>query len=63
MRWKAGSESPEKEGLYAAKFFVEGLDKTMKKVAWFDGTAWRFSDGGPEIDAECMGWYPLPEDE
>jgi hypothetical protein len=35
-------------------------------VAWWSGKSlnkWSFKANGEAIDAECLGWYPLPEDE
>ena len=55
-------ESPPKSGPYYCEFCCEGVP--LLDIAWWDNElkTWRFSPNGVTIDAECYGWYPLPED-
>ena len=55
-------ESPPKSGPYYCEFCCEGVP--LLDTAWWDNElkTWRFSPNGVTIDAECYGWYPLPED-
>ena len=54
--WRLGN--PLKKGAYYAKFDVAG--KPCRIAEW-SGWDWRFQ-GGMTIQAECVGWYPLPEE-
>ena len=54
--WHLGN--PPKKGAYYAKFDVAG--KPCRIAEW-SGWDWRFQ-GGMTIQAECVGWYPLPEE-
>lgn len=54
--WRTGN--PAKKGNYYAKFNVAG--KPCRIAEW-SGWDWRFQ-GGMTIQAECIGWYPLPEE-
>ena len=63
LRWIPGAENPPKPMLATVKFCMDGMAKPLHKVAWFDGSTWRFSPGGPEIGMPCAGWCPLPEEE
>lgn len=63
LQYLPGKEPPEKDGqLAVGKFMVPGLEKPlMTIVRWHDGR-WYFNHGAT-IDAECVGWFPLPPDE
>lgn len=63
LQYLPGKEPPTKDGqLAVGKFQVPGFDKTMLTiVCWRDGR-WYFKHGAT-IDAECVGWFPLPPDE
>lgn len=58
-RWNDGK--PPKAGLYYARFEVEG--HTIHNVSVYDSMldAWRFKHGA-KIEADCTGWWPLPEE-
>lgn len=45
----------------AAKFMMPGMDSPMMTIVRWNGSRWTFPKGG-DIEAECVGWYPLPED-
>ena len=54
---------PSKTGLYAAKFECEGY--VMKKLAYYNACLGKFyfdNSCGHSIEAECIGWIPLPKD-
>ncbi len=40
------------------KFSLAGV--TLRKIAHWDGRLWKFPSGSV-IEAECLGWYPIPE--
>ena len=58
-----GMEEPPKSGKYYCRFDCDGA--IIKQLAWWDGVlgTWSFKDGGAKIDAKCLGWFPLPEDD
>ncbi|MBQ4426631.1 MAG: ParB N-terminal domain-containing protein [Oscillospiraceae bacterium] len=52
---------PPKEGTYYCKFDCSGV--ILHQVAvWNSLCKWWAFKKGAKIDAECLGWYPLPED-
>ncbi len=64
--WLPGA--PEKSGPVAARFtFPErgDLGSDLVDLAWYDADTgkYRFSKLGVWIDAECTGWWPVPEKE
>lgn len=61
VKWMDGQ--PSKEGQYVAKFRIKGEDAPpMIKLAFWKNFGWCFNNGAT-IDAECIGWWPIPEDE
>lgn len=61
VKWMDGQ--PSKEGQYVAKFRIMGEDAPpMIKLAFWKNFGWCFNNGAT-IDAECIGWWPIPEDE
>lgn len=54
--WRDGN--PPKAGTYYAKF---DIGKNACRLSEWSGWDWRFM-GGVKIEAQCLGWYPLPED-
>lgn len=59
--WRSGV--PEASGLYAAKFDCDGY--VMKKLAFWDNCLKKFyfdDTRGASIEADCIGWYPVPQD-
>lgn len=57
------TEPPERSRPVYAKFDAEGTE--ICSAAWYDSTLQQyfFKRGGASIDAGCVGWVPLPEDE
>lgn len=62
LRWLPGSEPPTHPTCAVAKFLMEGMTKPLRKIVKWDGCSWTFP-GGSTIDAPCIGWFPLPEDD
>lgn len=62
LQFVSGMEKPPKSGKYYCRFDCDGT--VIKQLAWWDGIlgTWRFRPDGPQIDAKCLGWYPLPEE-
>ena len=56
-------EEPTRSGKYYCRFDCDGA--IIKQLAWWDGVlgTWSFKDGGAKIDAKCLSWFPLPEDD
>ena len=63
LQFVNGMEEPPKSGKYYCRFDCDGA--IIKQLAWWDGVlgTWSFKDGGAKIDAKCLGWFPLPEDD
>lgn len=62
LSWNSGL--PPKTGYYAAVFNCDGYK--MQKLAWFNTCLGKFyfdKSCGHSIEAECIGWYPIPQDE
>ena len=62
LQFVNGQEIPSRAGLYYCRFDCDGT--MIRQVAWWDNDImrWRFNKYGAWIDAECVGWFPLPED-
>lgn len=58
-----GMETPPRAGAYYCKFDCEGT--ILRQVAWWDSGlgVWCFKEHGVKIDAKCLKWFPLPEEE
>ena len=54
---------PPKAGPYYCKFDCDGT--TLRQLAWWDSAlnAWLFKKNGTKINAQCLKWFPLPEDD
>lgn len=64
LQWIPGMEPPPKVGQQAvAKFKVEGMEKPLWTLVEWTGSQWCFRGNGATIEAECVGWFPLPEDQ
>lgn len=64
LEWIPGREQPKKPGQQAvAKFRVDDKDRPRRMIAEWDGSRWRFPNGGATIDAECVFWFPIPGEE
>ena len=57
------TDPPERSRPVYARFDAEGTE--IRSVAWYDHTLQQyfFKRGGASIDAGCVGWVPLPEEE
>lgn len=61
--WIPGDQAPARDRLEAvAKFRVPGMDQPLRRIALWEYGSWRFPNGST-IDAECICWYPLPDEE
>ena len=56
---------PEKSGPVAAKLLLPGCGLTLVRLIWYDNTFDRylFTQNGVSVDAECTGWWPVPEED
>ena len=64
LEWLSGQEHPHKASQQAVgKFLADGMDKPLQMIAEWDGSRWCFPKGGATIDAECVGWFPIPGEE
>ena len=56
---------PKKSGSVVARFAIPNGGPIMVDLCWYDVAAgrYRFSEYGSTIDAECIGWWPVPEKE
>lgn len=61
--WRSGEDAPEPGQEAVAKFLVNGMERTLRMIAEWDGVQWRFPGHGAVIDAECIAWLPLPKEE
>lgn len=61
LQWIAGEEKPRKPTQAVCKFAVDGMEKPMTTLAWWNMSEWTFC-GGAKIDAGCLAWWPVPED-
>ena len=60
--WRKWEEEVPCAPLTAAVQFDVGLDKPHLKLARWNGKEWTFFNGA-KIEAACLRWYPLPEEE
>lgn len=62
LQYLPGKERPTKAGQQAvALFSLDGKDNPMRSIVEWNGSRWCFPGNGATIDAECVGWFPLPE--
>ena len=54
------SGTPEEKTLAWCAFVIDGYEMTSAAVWWPHMGKWCFEHGA-SIDAECVGWYPLPD--
>lgn len=59
--WISGKNAPVEPVDAVAKFKV-GKIVTTSVVRW-NGSSWIFRNTKATVDAECVGWYPLPPDQ
>lgn len=63
LQYIPGQRHPARDGqLAVAKFNAAGLTRPMKSIVCWKKQGWCFLNGAA-IDAECVGWLPLPDDE
>lgn len=66
LKWLPGKELPQKDGQKAvAKFAVPDREEPLERiVVWDEFTrVWQFLHGAGAIECECVGWFPLPEED
>ena len=61
LKWKNPEEKPVAYREVLARFNI-GTDKQKKLLVMWDGEDWCFPNGA-SIEAECVGWWPVPEEE
>lgn len=62
LKWRSPEEKPVAYREVVAKFTLPGMEQVKKMLAMWDGEDWCFPSG-TVIDAECVGWWPVPEEE
>lgn len=62
LRFRSGNEPPEERCLCWCVFDCQGTRITSSAEWWPDRERWSFKNGAL-IDADCVGWYPLPDEE
>jgi len=63
LQYLPGKEPPTKEKqLAVGKFLPPGKGSPLRTVVRWQGGRWCFANGA-SIDAECVGWFPLPDEE
>ena len=62
LQFVKGMECPPSDGKYYCRFDCDGT--VITQVAWWDGfsKSWSFKKAGAKIDAKCIGWFPLPDE-
>lgn len=62
--WLDGRKPPQKDRqLAAVKLSAEGI-YILEVARWSMALReWRYPSGGEIGPAECIGWFPLPDDE
>lgn len=63
LRWRSPQEQPKDGSLAVAKFRVPGAPNPMRSLVQWSGGRWCFPGHGATIDAECIGWWPVPADD
>lgn len=59
--WHSGTEDPSESLEAVAYFAMDGLGP-IKKLAYWNGISWKFSRTGAAIDAQCLRWFPIPNE-
>lgn len=63
LQYLPGKEPPTKEGqLAVGKFMPPGKGSPLRTIVRWQGGRWCFPHGST-IDEECVGWFPLPDEE
>lgn len=62
LRWRSPQEQPKDGSLVVAKFQVPGSPEPIRNIVRWSGGRWCFTGHGTTIDAECIGWWPIPAD-
>ena len=60
LEWRDPKKTPVVRREVVAKFTLPGLLKPKVMLATWNGIRWCFPSGA-EIEAECTGWWPIPE--
>ncbi len=62
-QWMSGANPPENVfQLAVVQFALEGMEKSLYKIAEWRACAWHFPNAGAVIDAKCLKWLPLIEE-
>lgn len=58
-----GRETPTRSGRCYCRFDCEG--EPIHQLAWWDSyiRQWLFRQGGVQINAKCLAWFPLPSED
>lgn len=61
--WRPGTETPAREGQEViGRFSADGLQTPVRMMARWRGGRWCFQSGEP-MEATCVKWYPIPEED
>ena len=62
LSWRSPEEKPVAYREVVANFRLPGMDKGKKMFAMWDGEDWCFINGSV-VETDCLGWWPIPEDD
>lgn len=65
LQYLPSKERPFKDGqLAVGKFMAPGMDTPIRAIVKWNAYSkqWEFPSGG-DIEAKCVGWFPLPKDD
>ncbi len=61
--WRPGTETPAREDQEViGRFSADGLQTPVRMMARWSGGRWCFQSGEP-MEATCVKWYPIPEED
>lgn len=63
LRWRPPQEAPASGQLAVGRFFIEGAPQPLRTIVRWERGHWCFPASKDNIDAECIGWWPIPADE
>lgn len=61
LKWRNPKDTPKIGQEVLARFTLPGLLEPKVMIAKWNGLLWCFPNGAT-IDAECIGWWPIPEE-
>lgn len=65
LKWVSGQQCPVAPTRAVCKFAMDGEGEEVEPVmmlARWDGSGWAFLPGGRPVEAECLEWWPVPEE-